>query len=59
MGFFAGTTCGPDVIESQHHHVLGQAMDLTSMVWFMGISLTAQRYNKGGLEGHMGADASD
>ena len=34
-------------------------MDLTSMVWFMGICLAAQRYKKGGLEGHLGADASD
>ena len=59
MGFLTGTTCGPDVTESQRRHVLGQAMDLTSMVWFMGICLAAQRYNKGGLEGHLGADASD
>lgn len=44
--------------ESQRRHALGQTIDLTSMVWFIRICLAAQRYNKGGLEGHMGADAS-
>ena len=54
MRFLTSTTCGPNVTESQHRHVLEQAMDLTSMVWFMEICLAAQRYNKGGLEGQLG-----
>ena len=54
MGFLTGTTCGPDVTKSQHRHILGQAMDLISMIWFMRICLVAQRYNKHGLEGNLG-----
>ena len=38
MGFLTGTTCGLDVTESQRCHILGQAMDLISMVWFMGFA---------------------
>ena len=33
-------------------------MDLTSMVWFLGVCLAAQRQHKRGLEGHQGAGAS-
>ena len=58
MGFPTGTTSGPGLTEMQRRQVLGQAMDLTSMVWFLGVCLAAQRHNNGGLGGHLGADAS-
>ena len=58
MGFPTGITCGPGLTESQRRHCLGQAMDLTSMVWFLGVCLAAQRHKKLGLEGSLGADAS-
>ena len=58
MGFPTGTTRGPGVTEFHRCQILGQAMDLTSMVWFLGICLAAQRYINGGLGGHLGAEAS-
>jgi hypothetical protein len=58
MGFLTSTTSGPGLTELQRCQILGQAMDLTSMVWFVGVCLAAQRHNKGGLEGHLGAEAS-
>ena len=58
MGFLTGTTSGPGITESQRRHILGQAMDLNSMVWFLGICLIAQGHQNGGLEGHLGAASS-
>ena len=58
MGFLTGTTSGPDLTEAQRRQCLGQAMDLTSMVWFIGVCLAAQRHNTLGFGGHLGAEAS-
>ena len=58
MGFLIGTTSALGLIELQRRQVLGQAMDLTSMTWFLGVCLAAQMYNKGGYEGHLGAHVS-
>ena len=37
MGFPTSTTAAPELTESQRSQALGQAMDLTSMVWFVGV----------------------
>jgi hypothetical protein len=29
-------------------------MKFTSMAWFLGVHLVAQKYNKGGHKGHLG-----
>ena len=58
MGFPTGTTCAPTLTESQRRQILGQAMDLNSMVWFLGICLAAQRHRNGGLDGRLGAESS-
>ena len=58
MGFLTGTTSGHSLIESQRCSILGRTIDLTSMVWFVGVCFGAQRHNKGSLEGHVGAKAS-
>ena len=58
MGFLTGTTAGPGITESQRRHILGQAMDLNSMTWFLGICLAAQVHQNGGLDGHLGAESS-
>jgi hypothetical protein len=39
----------PDMTKSQCCQVLGQAMDLISMVWIVEVCLLAQEHNKGGL----------
>ena len=33
-------------------------MDLSSLVWFLGVCLAAQRHNTSGLSQHLGADGS-
>ncbi len=58
MGFLTGTTSGPGVTESQRRHILGQAMDLNAMVWFIGICLASQGHKNNGFEGHLGAESS-
>ena len=42
MGFFIGTTIAPEMTEVQRRQVLGQAIDLTSIVWFIGVCLAVQ-----------------
>ena len=56
MGFLTGTTTAPELTESQRRQILGQAMDLTSMVWFVGVCLAVQQYNTSGLGEHLGAN---
>ena len=56
MGFPTGTTAAPELTESQRRQILGQAMDLTSMVWFVGVCLAVQQYNTSGLGEHLGAN---
>lgn len=58
VGFPTGNTNGLSLTKFQRRHCLGQAMDLTSMVWFLGICLAAQRHRKCGFEFNLGADAS-
>ena len=58
MGFLTGTTSAPGLTEIENRHILGQAMDLLFIVWFLGVCLAAQRHNTSGLGQHMGADGS-
>ena len=59
MGFSTGTTAAPEMTEVQRRQVLGQAMDLTSMVWFIGVCLAVQHQsNISGLGEHLGANGS-
>ena len=53
-----GTTAVPELTESQRCQALGQAMDLISMVWFVGVCLVFQQYNTSGLGEHLGANGS-
>ena len=57
MGFPTCTTAAPMLTESQRRQILGQAMDLTSMVWFLGVCLAFQQYNTSGLDEHLGANS--
>ena len=55
IGFFTGTIVAPKMTEVQRRQVLGQAMDLTSMVWFIGVCLAIQHQsNISGLGEHLG-----
>ena len=58
MRFLTGTTAAPELTESQRRQALGQAMDLTSMVWFVGVCLAFQQYNTNGLGEHLEANGS-
>ena len=58
IGFSTGTTIVPELIESHRRQTLGQAMDLTSMVWFVGVCLAFQHYNTNGLGEHLAANGS-
>ena len=60
VGFSTSTTAVPGMIEVQRRQVLGQAMDLTSTVWFIGVCLAVQHQsNISGLGEHLGANGSD
>jgi len=43
MGFPTGTTAAHGLQEGQRRFLLGQAMDLNSIVWIIGICLAAQQ----------------
>ena len=58
MGFLTGTTSAPGLTELERRQILGQAIDLSSMVWFLGVCLAAQRHNTSGLGQHLGSDGS-
>ena len=45
MGFRTGTTAAPGVFNGQRRFVLGQAMDLHTMVWTVGLCLALQWYH--------------
>jgi hypothetical protein len=45
MGFRTGTTAAPGLSEGQRRFVLGQAMDLHTMVWTVGLCLLLQRHH--------------
>ena len=49
MGFLTGTTAAHDLTEGQRRFVLGQAMDLNTLVWFLGVCLAVQRSECGHL----------
>jgi hypothetical protein len=42
MGFLTGTTAAHGLQQGQRRFLLGQAMDLNSIVWIIGIFLVAQ-----------------
>ena len=44
MGFRTGTTATPGLSEGQRRFVLGQAMDLHTMVWTVGLCLALQQH---------------
>ena len=56
MGFPTGTTAASDLTEAQRRSLLGQAMDLNSLVYFLGICLALQRHHGSGLAPHLGAE---
>ena len=43
MGFLTGTTAAHGLREGQRRFLLGQAMDLNSIVWIIGICFAAQQ----------------
>ena len=43
MGFLTGTTAAHGLQEGQRRFILGQAMNLNSIVWIIGIYLAAQQ----------------
>ena len=45
MGFRTGTTTAPGLSEGQRHFVLGQTMDLHTMVWIVDLCLALQRHH--------------
>ena len=45
MGFRTGTTAAPGLSEGQRRFVLGQAMDLHTMVWTVSLCLALQRHH--------------
>ena len=60
MRFSTGIIAAPEMTKVQRGQVLGQAIDLTSMVWFIGVCLAIQRQsNISGLGEHLGANGSD
>ena len=44
MGFLTGTTAAPDLSEGQRRFLLGQAIDMTMLVWVCGLCFAAQRH---------------
>ena len=49
MGFLTGTTAAPDLTEGQRRFLLGQAMDLNTLVWILGMCLAVQQHHRGHL----------
>jgi hypothetical protein len=49
MGFLTGTTAAHDLTEGQRRFLLGQAIDLNTLVWVFGICLAVQRHHDGHL----------
>jgi len=45
MGFPTGTTAAPGLSEGQRRFVLGQAIDLHTMVWTVGLCLSLQKHH--------------
>ena len=45
MGFRIGTTAAPGLSKGERRFVLGQAMDLHTMVWSVGLCLALQRHH--------------
>ena len=46
MGFLTGTTAAPDLSEGQRRFLLGQAIDLNTLVWICGICFAVQRHQR-------------
>lgn len=47
MGFMTGNTAVHDLTEGQRRFLLGQAMDLNTLVWVVGICLVVQQHHDG------------
>lgn len=43
MGFLTSTTAAPDLSEGQRRFLLGQAIDLNTLVWVCGLCFAVQR----------------
>jgi hypothetical protein len=46
MGFLTGTTAAPDLSEGQRRFLLGQAIDLNTLVWVCGLCFAVQRHQR-------------
>ena len=46
MGFLTGTTAAPGLSEGQRRFLLGQAIDLNTLVWVCGLSFAIQRHQR-------------
>ena len=44
MGFLTGTTAAPDLSEGQRRFLLGQAIDLNTLVWVCGLCFAVQHH---------------
>ena len=44
MGFLTRTTATPDLSEGQHRFLLGQAIDLNTLVWICGLYFAVQHH---------------
>jgi len=49
MGFLTGTTAAHDLTEGQRRFLLGQAMDLNTLVWVIGMCIAVQQHRRGHL----------
>ena len=58
MGFLTGTTAAHVLQEGQKRFLLGQAMDLNSIVWIIGICLAAQQQMDEGREQWSGGNGA-
>ena len=58
MGFRTGTTTTPGFFEGQRGLMLGQIMNINTMVWTIGLSLALQWYHGDQLLS-LGAEDSD
>ena len=45
MGFVTGTTAAPGLSEGQRRFLLGQAIDLNTLVWVCGLTFAVQRHH--------------
>ena len=46
MGFLTGTTAARDLCEGHCHFLVGQAIDLNTLVWICAICFAVQRHQR-------------